>query len=259
MRMNNGNGKLDAGNRRLMAALAITLVASGALAAALVPVIRTVGVTNNYGDHVTFVGEMVAANSTQAVAWVLYGQTDAATNAAAWGATNDLGLAANGMLTNTAYFLELGTNYWFRFAASNENGFAWATNSMDLQTPGVVLPPGAGVNRGPFYSWFADTNLNTDVTQFVPGHAGVYLFGNLAGLPVTWVSTGATAAEWEIQSGAFGQAEMFVIAINDTNTTTITTSHAAGFAGQWLFGKSGGTNTAWAARSIGSNDWMLIR
>jgi len=250
--------KLETGNLKL-AALAITLAAGGALAAAQKPDVRTAGVTNDAGDHVTFVGEMVSTGSAPATAFCYWGLTDGVTNAAAWGNTNDLGVVENGPLTNAVMFLELGTNYWFRFAASNAFGFAWATNSLDNTTPNPVTPTGAGISHGPFYSWFADTNLNTDVSLYMPGHAGVYLFGQVAGAPATWISTGATYDDWTLQTGAQGQALTSMIAQTDTNATTDATLYTAAFAGQWLFGRLSGVDAAWVARKPTTNDWMLLR
>jgi len=97
------------------------------------------GATNVTANSAWLNGTVVATNGQETSAWVYWGLTDGGTNASAWAATNAFGVVGVGPLTHQATGLVADRVYYFRFAASNEGGVAWADASSTFITGEVTL------------------------------------------------------------------------------------------------------------------------
>src|SRR5262249_13679931 len=90
--------------------------------------------------------------------WVFYGRQDGGTSRAAWEKSQFIGLNTNFIphtFTTTLTNLAPGTNYFFRFNATNSHGEAWAPASSTFSTL-VLNPPDISVSSGSgslFLTW----------------------------------------------------------------------------------------------------------
>lgn len=135
----------------------------------------------------------------QAAVWVFFGRQDGGMTRAAWEQSQKIGVNTNfNPTTFTALVTNLapGTNYFYRFYATNASGEAWAPTSAQLST--AIINPAdfgsrmqiafSGYNRGEVLTNFPVlVNLSTNLPgfsyrQFASGAGGDLRFTDASGL-----------------------------------------------------------------------------
>ncbi len=100
------------------------------------PAIANLAASNISYTVATLNGSLSSAGTAQTTVWVYWGLSDQSTNKAAWDTNGLFGVTASPttLITNVVG-LAPGTNYYYRFYASNSVGETWATPTTSFATP----------------------------------------------------------------------------------------------------------------------------
>jgi hypothetical protein len=104
------------------------------------PVIRTDPATSVTTTSASLNGYLMSTGTSDTAIFVYYGPTDGGANAANWAYTNASLVAPQAVGTKSvSVSLPAGSEIYFRFAASNAAGVAWADSSQYLITTNVTV------------------------------------------------------------------------------------------------------------------------
>jgi hypothetical protein len=101
--------------------------------------IFTYPATNVSSTGAAFNGYVSAVGSPTSTVYAFWGTTDGVTNAAAWSNATSLGLAQGVGPVSTQMTVVAGNEYFYRFAASNDWGVAWSTNSAYFLSADITV------------------------------------------------------------------------------------------------------------------------
>jgi hypothetical protein len=166
---------------------------------AALPEVRNIAASNILGTGASIGGTVHSTGGEIPTLVIHYGDNDAGTGA--WDSQLDLG-PQNGSQTGAIPDLTPGTVYYFRAAATNSAGTAWAPSSASFTTtpvtlPGIINLPATGIN-GTF------ATLNGEVTDAGGDPPAVTMYYGL-------IDGGNVMANWQfsasggIQSNAFSR------------------------------------------------------
>ncbi len=211
------------------------------------PTVANLPASDVFATEATLGGEVTATGGEVPVLTLYYGDEDGGAEPGAWDASIALG-AQGGAATATASGLAPGTTYYFRAAATNSGGTAWAPASASFATPTVTLPtvanlPATGVN-----GTFATLRGEVTDTGGDPPTVAIY-YGTADG--------GSDKLFWNVALGLGPQAGPFsAVAANlEPETTYYFRALAANAAGEaWAGPALSFTTPAFVAPSVVINE-----
>ncbi len=192
------------------------------------PRIENMSAANVTDTTATVVGNLISTGGAATAVWVYWGKTDAGDDASAWQNTNSITpIDALGVVSNNLNSLSVGTDYYYRFFASNTYGTAWAAPTTNFHTTGVIE-----------YTITASTDGNgsinpSGVAYIEQGsNSAVYTFSPAVGYHLTNVVADSTNSLGVVASYQFTnvQTNHTIQALFGINMYTITVTQAAGGA-----------------------------
>jgi hypothetical protein len=139
------------------------------------PTIFNAGASNILTDSADLIGNLLATGASPTTVMCYWGTNDGGTVATAWMSNTDMGIQAQGYITNTLTGLTPSQTYYFRYYATNSAGERWASSSAFT----TLGPPSVDNGNGA-------TNIRRTTAQL----QGTVRSGNPA--PSVWIYWGAT-------------------------------------------------------------------
>jgi hypothetical protein len=188
------------------------------------PIVTNTPATGIQTRAATLGGNVVSTGGTAPEVFIYYGPTDGGMNSAAWAQRIYLG-NQTGFFSQNVAGLSVNTTYYFRVAAINPAGVAWATPSQSFRTAAASLATVTNLpasNVGPTSALLSGNVLSTGGDA--PAVTIYYGPANGGTTPGAWAHSLVLPG---LQNGWFGQAVPGLT----TNTTYYYSAKAANAAG----------------------------
>ncbi len=218
--------------------------------------VSTLAATGETTSGATLRGDLTSTGTSATAVWVYWGDEDGTNNPSAWDTNEYFGVAdVTGVLSTNVTGMDDDTVYYYRFAASNDAGRAWASNTVSVTTEVdftkwlKTLPISfTNYNRAtPLTNFPALVKLSTSITGFSYDD-----FESAQGNDLRFsAGDGTTTLNYEVEKwDTGGESLVWVRVPVFTNNVTI---HA-----YWGSADSTGPDLNWAGAAVWADEYLGV-